>query len=197
MDRNLKTFTQQESFIMCIEMEKDQAQRKSMDLNHIQLKRITWTKEEDELVIELVEKYGKQWRVIQSSLPNRSSKTIRERYVNCLDSKINRGDFTKEEDDYIYKRFTEIGPKWSQISKEINNRSENQVKNRFHHKIRKEYLQIDHPYYQRTLIQSKKVKQSSIIKEELVTDMVECSQYNYFNEDHEFSLCYFYSNPEI
>ncbi|KAM3140088.1 hypothetical protein pb186bvf_007888 [Paramecium bursaria] len=159
--------------------------------------RVAWTQAEDDLVVELVDKLGKQWMEIQSSFPNRSSKTIRERYVNCLDPKINRSEFTKEEDDHIYYRFIEIGPKWAQISKEINSRSENQVKNRFHHKIRKDYLQIKHPYYQRTLSQAKKDQQSSIIKEEFATDMIDFSQYQYFNEDHEFSMCYFYSNPEL
>ncbi|KAM3140073.1 hypothetical protein pb186bvf_007873 [Paramecium bursaria] len=106
-----------------------------------------WTKEEDDLLITLHNYLGSNWKKMTESFTDRSGKSIRERIVNHLAIQINKDQFSKEEDDHIYKRYQDIGPKWTLISKELNNRSENQVKNRFHHQIKPNYLNDKHSYY--------------------------------------------------
>lgn len=50
-----------------------------------------WTKEEDEMVMEYVEKYGtKQWARIAQVLPGRKGKQCRERWHNHLNPDINK-----------------------------------------------------------------------------------------------------------
>jgi len=52
-------------------------------------------------------------------MKNRTSKQIRERYINQLDPTINHSKFTEEEDLIIVESFNTIGPKWSEISKRL------------------------------------------------------------------------------
>jgi len=64
---------------------------------------------------------------------------VRERYINKLDPKINWHPFTKVEDKLILAMFKLLGKKWSKISKCLNGRPENMVKNRFYSHIKKRY----------------------------------------------------------
>ncbi|EKX32507.1 hypothetical protein GUITHDRAFT_98601 [Guillardia theta CCMP2712] len=58
-----------------------------------------WTREEDEKVIQYVEKYGtKQWARIAQVLPGRKGKQCRERWHNHLNPDINKLSWTVEED---------------------------------------------------------------------------------------------------
>eukprot|EP01017_Pseudomicrothorax_dubius_P016981 TRINITY_DN1923_c0_g1_i2.p1 TRINITY_DN1923_c0_g1~~TRINITY_DN1923_c0_g1_i2.p1 ORF type:complete len:427 (-),score=62.05 TRINITY_DN1923_c0_g1_i2:38-1318(-) len=101
-----------------------------------------WTDEEDEKVIEFVNKYGRNWSLISQQLYNRSGKQIRERFLNKLNPKINRMKWTEEEDELILKLYYEIGPLWSKIAKHLIGRPENMVKNRFYAHLRKSVLPI-------------------------------------------------------
>ena len=52
-----------------------------------------WTKEEDDLVIQLVEKFGpKKWSVIAEHLQGRIGKQCRERWHNHLNPDIKKGN---------------------------------------------------------------------------------------------------------
>jgi myb proto-oncogene protein len=103
--------------------------------------RLPWTKTEDRDVLDLVSKYGSNWSEIAKHVESRSGKQIRERFINKLNRDINRSKFTEEEDMKILKRWKELGPKWQQIAKESQGRSENMIKNRFYSHIKKKYLQ--------------------------------------------------------
>jgi myb proto-oncogene protein len=43
--------------------------------------------------------------------------------MNTLDPTLEFEQFSKEEDNFIYLKFVELGPKWSTISKELIGRS--------------------------------------------------------------------------
>lgn len=101
--------------------------------------RTPWTKWEDLAVLEMVRKFGCNWTLIANKIEGRTGKQIRERYINKLDPNINRLKFSKEEDELIIKRWKEIGPKWQQISKEFQGRSENMIKNRFYSHLKKKH----------------------------------------------------------
>lgn len=50
---------------------------------------------------------------------------------------INRGGWSDEEDLLLLKSYIKLGKKWSDISRIMNNRTENAVKNRWKSLIRK------------------------------------------------------------
>lgn len=108
-----------------------------------QNKRKSWEPEEDRVLLELVGQYGKDWALISSQMIGRSGKQVRERFLNTLSPGINREKWTKEEDALILSAFYKIGSKWSEISKMLNNRPENMVKNRFHSHIKRKIARID------------------------------------------------------
>ena len=58
-----------------------------------------WTKEEDEIVLKLVEKNGpKNWSKIADHLPGRIGKQCRERWHNHLNPEIRKDRWTEDED---------------------------------------------------------------------------------------------------
>ena len=61
----------------------------------------------------------------------RNGKQCRERWVNFLNPNIRRDPFTVEEDLIILEKRLNIGNKWSEIIKDMEGRTENNVKNRF------------------------------------------------------------------
>ena len=69
-----------------------------------------WTKEEDEHVIELVQKYGpKRWTLIAKHLKGRIGKQCRERWHNHLNPDIKKTSWTEEEDRIIYNAHKQWG----------------------------------------------------------------------------------------
>ncbi len=78
----------------------------------------------------------KNWNQIANSFnmtlnSQRNGKQCRERWVNFLNPNIRRDPFTVEEDLIILEKRLNIGNKWSEIIKDMEGRTENNVKNRF------------------------------------------------------------------
>ena len=57
--------------------------------------------------------------------------------MNYLDESINLDKFTQEEDDIILYYLEKNGAKWSEITKILNGRPENMVKNRYYAYLKK------------------------------------------------------------
>jgi len=111
----------------------------------------SWTREEDEKILELVNKYGKSWSKISKVLVSRNGKQIRDRYINILDPNIKKGKFSLEEDLKLLSLYRKLGPRWATISKFFDNRTADMIKNRFHSSIKKnmkffEDLEGENPY---------------------------------------------------
>ncbi|CAD8059701.1 unnamed protein product [Paramecium sonneborni] len=106
-----------------------------------------WTSKEDQLLLRLVQVHKKNWVQIAKCIPNRTSKQVRERFVNKLNPDINQEPFTKEEDMIIVEGYKNFGSKWCKISKLLKGRPENIIKNRYYSYIRKRYFNIENPYY--------------------------------------------------
>lgn len=69
-----------------------------------------WTKEEDEMVIRLVAKYGpKRWSHIAGYLKGRIGKQCRERWHNHLNPTIKKDAWTPEEDMKILEAHASMG----------------------------------------------------------------------------------------
>ena len=96
-----------------------------------------WKKEEDEMIIKLIEKYGTSWAKISKEIKTRNGKQIRDRYLNVLNPSLNRTTFTQEDDNYIIHLYNKYGPKWSFIVQFFTNRTADMIKNRFHSSIKK------------------------------------------------------------
>ena len=92
----------------------------------------TWKKEEDEKLLSLFNKYGKNWASISREMPWRTGKQIRDRYLNVLDSRLNKEKFTIEEDNKIIELYEKFGNSWSTIAKYLIGRTGDMVKNRFY-----------------------------------------------------------------
>ncbi|OMJ82800.1 hypothetical protein SteCoe_16397 [Stentor coeruleus] len=96
-----------------------------------------WNHAEDLLLKDLVVEYGtKKWakiaRALNKSFNNhRKGKHCRERWNNHLNPDINKSEWSYEEDLKLLIEFKKIGKKWSSISKCLNGRTENAVKNRW------------------------------------------------------------------
>jgi hypothetical protein len=111
----------------------------------------SWTKEEDQQIMELVGKYGKSWSKISKILVSRNGKQIRDRYINILDPSIKKGKFSLDEDLKLLTLYKKLGPRWATIAKFFENRTADMVKNRFHSSIKKnmkflEDVEYDYSY---------------------------------------------------
>ena len=96
-----------------------------------------WDKDEDMKLLSLYEKYGKNWAAISKEMPHRTGKQIRDRFLNSLDTKFERGKFTEEEDQTIIKYYKIYGNSWAKIAKKLKTRTGDMVKNRFYSSLKK------------------------------------------------------------
>lgn len=104
-----------------------------------------WTTEEDQELVALVEKGGSgeqnnspKWSdIAQAITTQRTGKQCRERYLNHLKPRLRFEDWTAPEDSLLIRLYGTMGTKWAQMAKIMNGRTDNHIKNRFHHIRRK------------------------------------------------------------
>ncbi|XP_038888759.1 transcription factor MYB14-like [Benincasa hispida] len=95
------------------------------------VKKGVWTPEEDQKLIDYVNKYGHwNWR----RLPKyagllRCGKSCRLRWMNYLRPNIRRGGFSLEEEEIIIQIYAQIGGRWSTMAGVMPGRTDNDIKN--------------------------------------------------------------------
>eukprot|EP01133_Synstelium_polycarpum_P013866 gene13866-16352_t len=89
-----------------------------------------WKEEEDAKLVELVTKNGpKEWSSVAAKIPGRIGKQCRERWFNHLSPDVRKTNWTPEEDKIIIDSHLELGNKWTAISKLLEGRPANAIKN--------------------------------------------------------------------
>jgi hypothetical protein len=103
-----------------------------------------WTLFEDQKITQWVETHGPtQWVVLAETMPGRSGKQIRERYRNFLDPMCTKCEWSPLEDAQLIDLHQKWGNKWAKIARSLPGRTDNDVKNRWNSKLRKQVPPVD------------------------------------------------------
>lgn len=98
----------------------------------------SWTREEDEMIINFVAQNGtKNWTKLASQLKGRIGKQCRERWRNHLDPEVNTEPWSAEEDQILIEMHETYGNQWVKIAEKLKGRSDNAVKNRWNSTLKK------------------------------------------------------------
>ncbi|KAK3538930.1 hypothetical protein QTP86_023476 [Hemibagrus guttatus] len=97
------------------------------------IKKGPWTKEEDQLLVKAVKKYGcKDWWKIKLEVPGRTDGSCRDRYLDSLQDDIKKGAWSDDEVELLKKLVDKYGVgRWAKIASEMPNRVDSQCLNKW------------------------------------------------------------------
>jgi hypothetical protein len=100
-----------------------------------------FTPQEDERICDAVGTYGAgNWKYIASLLKDRTSRQCRERYFMYLRPDVKNSAWTQKEDRKLKSLVAKFGQRWAKIATAFNGRSANNIKNRWHHLGRRDFV---------------------------------------------------------
>ncbi|KAI7850910.1 Homeodomain-like protein [Circinella umbellata] len=99
----------------------------ALDLDNKQThrkKRLPWTPEEDQLLLQGYNELGRQWaKISRQYLPHRFRVNIRDRYDEALDPTIKKEAWTESELDLLLRRHIMYGEDWNKIAEGLDGRT--------------------------------------------------------------------------
>ncbi|KAG5629690.1 hypothetical protein H5410_001407 [Solanum commersonii] len=103
------------------------------------LKKGPWTPEEDQKLMDYIEKNGcGSWRALPTNAGlKRCGKSCRLRWINYLRPDIKRGKFSLQEEQTIIQLHALLGNRWSAIATHLANRTDNEIKNYWNTHLKK------------------------------------------------------------
>ena len=97
-----------------------------------------WTYQENQLLIDWINKNGpKNWTKCAQFIKGRTGKQCREHWNNSLNTEIQKGQWTTEEDLLIMIFYKKFNGSWKKMIPIFKSRTENSIKNRFFSQLRK------------------------------------------------------------
>lgn len=111
-------------------------------------RRPQFSKEEDEKLLAIVEKYGaNNWHNIGIKMKSRTGRQCRDRYQNYLRPGCNNDPWTPEEEELLKEKVHEIGSKWSNLASFFRGRTGSNIKNHWNFMCRKEaQMRLENPF---------------------------------------------------
>lgn len=93
------------------------------------------------MLIHLVASLGRSnWKTIANLIKTKNARQCKDRWTKYLSPSVANRQWNRSEDDKLIQLFGEIGPKWVQISKLFDGRTDVQLKNRFKVLQRRGYM---------------------------------------------------------
>ncbi|XP_049379760.1 transcription factor GAMYB-like isoform X1 [Solanum stenotomum] len=104
------------------------------------LKKGPWIKAEDAILMDYVAKYGEgNWSSVHRRTGlARCGKSCRLRWANHLKPDLKKGAFTQEEEELIIEMHAKIGNKWARMAAEFPGRTDNDIKNFWNTRLKRQ-----------------------------------------------------------
>lgn len=94
--------------------------------------KLKFTYEDDQRLAQYVAMIGEgDWNKIAKLMGDRNGRQCRERWNNYINPNLRNDAWTAEEVKLLIQKYEEFGPRWNRIAKAFNNRSTNNVKNKW------------------------------------------------------------------
>ncbi|RLN43116.1 transcription factor RAX2-like [Panicum miliaceum] len=106
------------------------------------MKKGKWSKEEDNLIKNHIEKYGidHSWQALSNTLGlRRCGRSCRSRWLNYLRPGLKHGNFTPAEEKIICEMYSKRGSCWSVIAAQLPGRTDLAIKNYWNSTLKKKF----------------------------------------------------------